>query len=162
MYIGIRFKGYVKEEFRNIFEDIAIDGMWSDSSIEMFRNFGKLDKAHYIPCGEVKYMPLEWEERCENTCLIEGLEVPVPTDNYYITIATDGFERSYDEVTGYWTFQCSLPYNNGEIGKFYEMLPNFVDEVEHLEDYFELDDFSKKYELIDGKITCTNLSFKKY
>ena len=57
MYTGIRFKGYVKPEFRKNFKNIALNGEWDESNDEKFKEFGKLGRASFIPCGMLCYMP---------------------------------------------------------------------------------------------------------
>ena len=60
MYTGLRFKGIVKEEFRNEFENIALRGDWEESENEVFKEFGNVSRAGFIPCGALAYMPDEW------------------------------------------------------------------------------------------------------
>ena len=61
MYTGLRFKGTVKEEFRNEFEGIALEGNWEESNSDVFKQFGSVSRASFIPCGALAYMPDEWE-----------------------------------------------------------------------------------------------------
>jgi len=52
MYIALRFKGYVKPEFREIFESIALKGEWEESTNEVFKKFGlEYDKAYLFSCN---------------------------------------------------------------------------------------------------------------
>lgn len=90
MYTGIRFKGYVKPEFRADFASIALNGEWEKSHDPVLKEFGEIGRASFIPCGALAYMPDSWESGDE---------------------ATDGFERTWDPETGYWTFQCSREYS---------------------------------------------------
>ena len=141
MYTGLRFKGIVKEEFRNEFEDIALEGNWEESNNEVFRNFGGVSRADFIPCGSLAYMPDEWG------------------DDYD---ATDGFDRTYDKSSGRWTFQCSLKNYDNTIQKFLDIVPYFIEAIEHAEVYYEEWCYSNKYELVNGKMELTDDKFVKY
>lgn len=147
MYTGLRFKGTVKEEFRDKFEDIAMEGRWYESDDYMFYRFSGNSRAQFIPCGCLAYMPEEWE--------IESI------DRKY-TIGTDGFHRTYDKESGRWTFQCSLKNYERTIEDFLDMVPYFVEDVEHAEIFYEEWDYSEKWELIDGKMVMTNDKFINY
>ena len=139
MYTGIRFKGYVKEEFRNDFEDIAINGNWEESSILKFQEFGEIGRSGFVPCGALAYMPDEWEDSNE--------------------VATGGFERTYDVKTGYWTFQCSLKNYGCEIETFFELIPYFIETLDHLEYFYEEWTHSSNYELIDKDVVNVDREF---
>ena len=113
MYTGLRFKGTVKKEFRDKFEDIAMYGNWEESNDIVFSTFGENYRAQFIPRGTLCYMPKEWE--------IESI------DGKY-TIDTDGFNRTYDKETGRWSFQCSLKNYERTIEDFLDMVPYFVED----------------------------------
>lgn len=142
MYTGLRFKGVVAPEFRVMFRSIAMSGMWDKSLDPNFRNFGNLSRASFIPCGMLSYMPDSWESSTG--------------------VATDGFERDYNVETGYWAFQCSLKNYEEEIEDFLELLPYFILSVEHVEVFYESWEYSKKYDLIKGRIELVNPKFIKY
>lgn len=148
MYTGLRFKGTVKEEFRNEFEDIALNGDWKESNNEVFRRFGNVSRASFIPCGALAYMPDKWETE--------------PFDKYYNGTPTDGFSRTYDKETGRWTFQCSLKNYDCTIEEFFKIVPYFIEEIEHAEVYYEEWSHSVRLELIEGKIVMTNDNFIRY
>lgn len=148
MYTGLRFKGVIKEEFRNKFEDIALDGNWEESDNEVFKKFGSVSRASFIPCGALAYMPDEWEEE--------------PFDEYYNGTPTDGFDRTYDKETGRWTFQCSLKNYDYTIEEFMKIVPYFIKEVEHAEVFYEEWSHSVRLELIDGKMVMTDDKFIEY
>lgn len=148
MYTGIRFKGFVKPELRKAMETIAMDGSWDESDISEFKEFGHIGRSSFIPCGSLAYMPDEWEAE--------------PYDKYGCGTPTDGFERTYDEETGYWAFQCSLKNYESEIESFFDLIPFFIEKIEHLEYFYEEWDYSTKYELINGKVICTDEKFIKY
>ena len=147
MYTGLRFKGIVKEEFRDSFEDIAMYGKWSESNDPMFLLFNEDYRAPFIPCGWLAYMPEEWQ--------IESID-------WKYTIDTDGFNRTYNKDTGRWTFQCSLKNYEHTIEKFLDMVPYFVESVEHVEVYYEEWRWSEKWELINGKMVMVNDKFVDY
>ena len=147
MYTGLRFKGTVKKEFRDKFEDIAMHGNWAESDDYMFHAFSDNSRASFIPRGALCYMPEEWE--------IESI------DGRY-RIDADGFGRTYDKESGRWTFQCSLKNYERTIEEFLDMVPYFVEDVEHAEVFYEEWDYSEKWELIDGKMVMTNDKFNRY
>lgn len=154
MYTGIRFKGIVKTEFRRNFWKIALEGAWEESNIHIFKSFGiNVRRASFIPCGSLSYMPDSWGQR-------------VLFDDDYKIIGTsedtDGFNRTYDKATGRWTFQCSLKNYEGEIETFFELLPDFIESIEHLEYFYEEWRYSTKYELINGEVVATNTKFVDY
>ena len=103
-------------------------------------------------------MPGEWEEDYIN----DDGEKEIDFASYCKQVATDGFERSYDVSTGYWTFQCSLKNYEQEIQSFFELIPFFVESIEHLEYFYEEWDYSAKCELINGKVIGTDKKFIKY
>lgn len=158
MYTGIRFKGYVKKEFRDTFEDIAMKGDWDKSDDEVFLAFSKISRATFIPCGSLAYMPDEWETDYIN----EQGEKEIDFANYYKQVATDGFKRSYDKETGYWTFQCSLKNYESTIQEWFYILPYFIESIEHLEVFYEEWAYSRRYDFVDGQIQEVDDNFIKY
>lgn len=141
-YTGIRFKGYVKEEFRKGFKIIALDGEWENHSDPILKKFGEIRRSRFIPRGALCYMPESWENESEE--------------------ATEGFEINYDSQSGYWTFQCSLKNYEREIQKWFEILPYFIESIEHLEVFYEGCNFSQQYDLVDNKVVLVDYSFKDY
>lgn len=158
MYTGVRFKGYVKPEFRKIFKKIALSGEWKNSKDEVFAEFGKLNRAVLIPCGTLEYMPDEWEE----DFLDENGEKVISFWNFYKQKPTDGFDLYYSEVTGYWTFQCSLKNYEFEIEQWIEILPYFIEKIEHLEVFYEEWNYSIRYDFVDGIVAIVDDKFIKY
>lgn len=158
MYTGIRFKGTIYERFRKGFGVIAMDGKWENFDDEYFEEFSKLGRSGFIPCGSLAYMPDEWEEDYINA----NGEREIDFGSYYKQVATDGFERSYNEETGYWTFQCSLKNYESEIEQFFDLIPYFVESIEHIEYFYEEFEYSRKYELIDRKVVLANNKFIAY
>lgn len=157
MYTGVRFKGVVKEEFRKDFEAIALRGEWENSAVEKFKKFSRFDRSSLIPRGSLAYMPDSWEKYYIN----EKGEKEIDFADYYKLVDTDGFDRTWNEDTGYWSFQCSLKNYSDEIEEFIKLLPYFIESIEHLETYYEEDQYSIKYELKDGKIN-NGENFKDY
>lgn len=148
MYTGIRFKGYVKPEFRKEMSNIALTGDWNESTVPEFAEFGKIRRSSFIPCGALAYMPDEWEQ--------------APYNEYHDGVPTDGFDRTYDEETGYWTFQCSLKNYEDEIESFFELIPFFIEKIEHLEYFYEEWDWSSRYDLYNGMVFKIDSHFVKY
>ena len=131
MYTGLRFKGVVKPEFRDGFEQIALDGEWD--SFEQFKILAQDDRSSFIPMGALSYMPLEWDNDGE-------------------------FERSWNSDTGEWIFQCSLKNYDDTIRKFIDLCPKFLESVEHCEYFYEESDRSTFYDLEDNKMIMSNRS----
>ena len=127
MYTGIRFKGIIKKEYLDGFDDIAFRGNWELSNHEIFREFGKLPRADMIPRGSLSYMPDEWEQ-------------------------THDFDLCFDQSKGRWEFNCSLKNYNGEVEEFLEMIPNFVEYLIYLEVRYEEWEESRFYQLVDGQL----------
>jgi len=136
MYTGLRFKGIVKKEFRKDFKDIAMNGEWDNSKDKRFADFGKVSRASFIPCGVLTYMPNEWEN--------------------------DGFEQTYNEESGFWSFQCSLKNYEDTIEEFLALVPYFIESVEHCEVFYEEWIYSEKYEMVGNIIVLTNDKFIQY
>ena len=129
MYTGLRFKGIVKPEYRKGFEEIGEFGEWGESKHRLFRNFSYNAgfRSTFIPCGQLCYMPSEWDE-------------------------TNEFNRFYHEKTGKWIFQCSLKNYEGEIDYFLGMIPEFIEQLDHCEVRYEEWEESKFYKLVDGQL----------
>lgn len=142
MYTGIRFKGYVKPEFREGFEIVALNGEWENHQDAVIKKFGEIGRSGFIPRGMLCYMPNEWEDENEE--------------------ATEGFERAYDKETGYWAFQCSLKNYENEIEEWFKIVPRFIERIEHLEYFYEEWDYSEQYDLVDGEVKLINDKFKDY
>jgi hypothetical protein len=87
---------------------------------------------------------------------------PIEEVKYYKQVDTDGFKRTYNEETGYWTFQCSLKNYESEIEIFFKLLPYFIESIDHLEYFYEEDTWSQKYELVNGKVVETSDKFVLY
>lgn len=155
MYTGVRFKGYVKPEFRKGFETIALSGYWEDHSDQTLSGFGKIGRSSFIPCGSLAYMPDCWESYDNN-------HKKYSSEWFESAKGTDGFERSYDEDTGYWTFQCSLKNYESEIEEWFKIVPYFIEKIEHLEYFYEEWTHSSKYELTNGDIICADERFIEY
>lgn len=148
MYTGLRFKGVVKEQFRNEFEGIALEGNWEESNDEILRAFGSVSRASFIPCGELSYMPNEWETE--------------PFDEYCNGTPTDGFDRTYNKETGRWTFQCSLKNYDDTIEQFFKIVPYFIEEIEHAEVFYEEWSHSMRLDIVDGKVEIIDANFIEY
>ena len=146
MYTGLRFKGIVKKQFRADFKPVAMAGEWNSNPDERLLSFGKNSRSGFIPCGGLAYMPRQWETK--------------PYD-YGCGAATDGFDRTWNEDTGYWTFQCSLKEHK-TIDAFLKLLPYFIESVQHCEVFYEQWDWSEKWELINDQMVMTDDKFIKY
>lgn len=141
MYTGLRCKVIIKPEFREEMQRLSENHYeWSESNYDFMRKYGEDDRATFIPCGALAYMPSSWEEGPFGGSGFGGK-------------ATDGFERNFDPETGYWSFQCSLKNYEDTIENFMEnVLTRIVEKVIHLEYYYEEWDSSIMYDIIDGKV----------
>lgn len=94
MYTGLRFKGIIKEKYREDIE-LILDGenQWRDCKHELFKDYSKVSRSGFIPFGALAYMPDSWEEK---------------TELNNIMVDSDGFERYFNKETGLLCFQCSL------------------------------------------------------
>jgi len=157
MYTGLRCKVYVKEPYRPYIKALMNrEKTWQDiaQDLKFIAPFAELERADMIPFGALAYMPDEWEDV---PLMIDG------TRDWKNAKATDGFERQFDEKTGYWAFQCSLKNYDDEIEAFFDhVLSHIVDWVEHLEKYYEEWIYSMQYDLVDGFIRLINSKFMKY
>ncbi|MHB0943297.1 hypothetical protein ACYCSU_16740 [Paenibacillus sp. ALE1] len=145
MYTGMRCKVVIKPEYREELEFLHNESQyeWSESNYSFMQEFGKLYRATFIPCGVLSYMPDSWED--SNEC------------------ATDGFERTFDKKTGYWTFQCSLKNYDNEIEIFFEnVLSKIAEQVIHLEYFYEEWEKSVLFDLADGQIVESKKEGIKY
>lgn len=135
MYTGLRFKGYVKPEYREIVQKIMdYECVWKDFSC-IPSVFSKDIRSMSIPFGDIFYMPESWGEYEKDDT------------------ATDGFRDSFDIETGYWSFQCSLKNYDDTIGSFLNyVVPLIIEEIVHCEKLYEVDDHGTFYKLEYGKI----------
>ena len=140
MYTGLRFKGIVKPEYRNMIVEIMKE--YTDEGWEKFvgefpflTEFASLSRCNMIPWGSLCYMPDSWEDD---------------------SIQTEGFKRHFDPETGYWSFQCSLKNYSGEIACFLnEVVPVIIEESQHIEYLYEEWYESILAELKDGAVVRT-------
>jgi hypothetical protein len=131
MYTSVRFKGIIKPEYSDGFEDIALNGKWEKSKHDIFKKFGKLERASFIPCGGVV------------GCCWTGDKGP---ENYTSKI----FNRLYDEDSRFWQFECSVKNQDRIVQSFMQMIPEFVQELYHFEEMYEESEYSTLYELKNG------------
>jgi hypothetical protein len=129
-YTSIRFKGYVKPEYRKDFYNIAISGEWENSNVKQFKKFGeKYESASFIPRG---------------ICYVDDwFEQPYEPDHKPI----DGFERSYNVETGYWTFLCSLKNYDNTVDVFQKLIPLFIEKIDYFECHIDIFESSNLYTL---------------
>lgn len=138
MYTGLRVKVTVKEEYREMIDDINDGASWSDytKQFSFLADYAKQGRAEFIPRGSLSYMPDCWE-----------------VGDFPNSYPSDGFNRSINLETGYWTFQCSLKNYESEIEQFLEeILPFIISSSEHIEYLYEEDYEGTLYELKEGKI----------
>ena len=88
MYTGFRFKGLIKEEYRNDIEIMLEDGEWNNCEHEILKEYSKVNRSSFIPFGSLAYMPDCWEGE------------PYYEDQPWNCKATNGFERYFNKETG--------------------------------------------------------------
>ena len=134
-YIGFRFKGIVKPEFRKDFTEIALHAKWADSSDERFRTFGEGSYARAYPNG--KALVDSWETDPE-------------------------FHTQYNEITGLWAFRTCFNFNGGGAAydweSWEELLPYFMESIELYEIMWEDSDGTQ----LRGLVENTDKEFGKY
>lgn len=119
IYIGLRCKIKIKEEFVNALKELeSLSYEWSKHSMLEFKKFGELDRATSIPRGALAYMPYCWEK------------LKIGKDIY-------DFKRNFDKESRIWSFQCSLD-SSDEIEYFIKnIVPLITEDIIHLEEYHE-------------------------
>ena len=128
MYTGLIFKGIIKKELRESFNDIAEYGKWEESNDKILYGFSKISRYRDIPCGALCYMPESWDK-----------DVNLK-------------KKRYDIKTGFWGFKCSLKNYDYTIEEFFKIIPYFTEYLIHLEYLYEDWEESKYYKLENGKI----------
>ncbi|MBL5768439.1 hypothetical protein [Heyndrickxia sporothermodurans] len=143
MYTGLRIKVTVKQEFRQIINEINNEETYFSEYVEQFSfldKFAKTRRSDLIPTGTSAYMPTGWL-----------------TGEYPNEQATDGFDRNIDMNTGLWIFQCCLKNYDNEIDIFLtDVLANIIESSEHIEKKSEGDNNSIFYKYINGEIVSVN------
>lgn len=140
IYTGLRFKGIVKKQFREEFKTFASTRKWENAIDKRLKDFAKVSGASLIFSNILIYMPEYWQD-------FEGN-------------ATNKFNRTYDDKTGYWAFQCSLVNDDKIYGNLFDLIPYFIESIKHCEVHEEGAVYSQIYELINGRMQITNRFFK--
>lgn len=151
-YIGLRCKVIIKPEYREALQELHNETYydWSEAPFDFMREYGKRRNADGIPTAPLSYMPDSWEEPNQTATLYEGAP-------------SDGFDRSFDLETGYWSFQCSLTNRDQEIETFLNVVLSVIaQEILHLEIYEENAEYGKLYGLVNSEIILTNPQGVKY
>lgn len=143
MYTGLRFKGIIKEEFREDIKTMLEEGEWDNCESQVLRDYSQVSRSSFIPFGSLSYMPDCWEEET-------GMKNEYGWD---ITKDTDGFNRYFNEETGLLCFQCSLKNYDDTIEYFLEkVIPVICIKTIHIEYLYEESTISTMYELKDGEL----------
>jgi|GEM_PF-1141135 len=144
MYTGLRFKGIIKQEYRDDINDLINNcSEWEDLQCDIFKDFSKISRSSFIPFGGLSYMPDLWEE---DTGLRDKY-------GYMITKDTDGFDRKFDKETGLLTFQCSLKNYDDTIEYFLNnILVAICEKSYHIEEFYEESNISTMYKINDGEL----------
>lgn len=149
-YTGLRLKCNVKPEFRAEIGKLMNSTLeWKDFSHPVMQEFGKFYRSEFIPFGALSYMPDSWGGDVK----FDKNGIPVVDSDGHLVFNESAVERSYNEDTGFWSFQCSLKNYEGEIDFFIDkVIPVLCDSVEFCERYYEEDAYSTFYMLSDGKM----------
>lgn len=150
LYTGLRCKIKIKEKYvQDLKELISLNYEWSQHYLSEFKEFGKLDRANFIPCGGLHYMPYCWEKLKTNAV------------NQYDTEDVDEFKHNFDEKSRTWTFQCSLKNYSGEIEYFIEkIVPLIAENIIHLEKLYEEWETSIIYKMDNNNILKINEGYR--
>ena len=124
LYVALRFKGIVKQELRELFEPIALEGRWDESPDPVLRDFGEAyPRAGLIPRGAC--------------CIIDRWK-------------KEPWERSYNKDTGEWIFQADINTRSVPINEFFnEIVPYCMESVEHIETWYEAWETSEQYTALE-------------
>ncbi|HBJ1650878.1 TPA: hypothetical protein LA460_000097 [Clostridium botulinum] len=138
MYTGLRFKGVIKEKYR---EDIELmlegENCWKDCKHEILKHYSKVSRSMFIPFGALAYMPNCWEDD------------------------KDGFEIYFNEETGLLCFQCSLKNYDSTIEIFLNNVASeIVEESIHIEVLYEEDKVSSLYKIKNGQLINFNYGIR--
>lgn len=135
MYTGLRFKGIVKPEYRDMVQNIFFhDYEWEDykERYPFLKEFAELNRSLMIPRGALAYMPSSWDNG---------------------SIDSEGFDRHLDMTTGYCSFKCSLKNYSNEIYTFIQtVIPIIMEKTDHIEVMYEEWSGSRMYQLMHGTI----------
>ncbi|PFS32652.1 hypothetical protein [Bacillus thuringiensis] len=144
MYTGLRVKVVIKKEFHQMINEINNEESDFCDYVDQFSflaNFSKLKRSELIPSGISSYMPTGWK-----------------IGEYPNEQATDGFERHFNTVTGFWAFQCCLKNYDKVVEHFLtDVLANIIQSSQHIETKYEEDDESKMFEYVNGEIVRVDL-----
>lgn len=124
LYAALRFKGIVKKELREIFEPIAMEGLWRESPDDFLRKFGKANRISYaIPCYNSHI--IEWWQK-------------------------EPWECSYNKETGEWIFQSDINQYSFPFDEWMdEIVPYCMESVSHFETWFEDFDYYSEYTCLE-------------
>lgn len=135
-YMELRFRGIVKEEFREIFEPIAKEGKWKESADSVFTEFGEYDR-------------ISTRFRFKNL------------DSYVERWNKHPWDAFYDKETGLWFFHTQMNMRNDwlDIMDDFEdiIVPYCIEKVlwweEWYEDFDDIENFftSTVYEYFNGR-----------
>lgn len=105
-YMSMRFKGTIKPEYRSAIEEVNDDGFWEALGVATSIGYDTLNRYTFIPCGQLSYPPVEWEDE---------------SSEYYV--------RSFNEDTGEWIFQCSIKSSGEHDLEYDKEIKMFMNEI---------------------------------
>lgn len=135
MYTALRFNAKIKEEYSEAINYIAENKgnkRWADVADEFFEHnifeyFSTYSRANFIPFSDPDGSPDSWKNDKE----------------YY---------WSYDKETRVWKFQCGLKNYDSTIEFFLDVVARkIVEEVYHIETFYEESEKGSKYDLVNGE-----------
>jgi predicted transcriptional regulator len=134
MYYSLRCKLKLKKDFVPLIQsllDSDNDDEWSNlkTEIDSIREYSKADRASFIPFGGLAYSPELWQSEEDEWC--------------------------NEIVNDTWTFQCSIK-TLSTIESFFQNVVPIITEVSlHIELFYEEDNNSTFYKLIEGAVIET-------
>lgn len=135
MYTGLKFKGVVREKFRQDFDKVIIMGRWDKLNDSLLAEFGEYERSDFIPHGSAG-VTYEWEKQ----------EIP----------------HIWNEKTGEWQFTCGLKNYEDVIQEFIDLLPYLCEKVELCEVFYEEWDFSERWDVKENYSYLAEKPYKQY
>lgn len=130
-YTGVRVRGFVKPEYKEMALQIYRGVSWSEfkNLSPLIEEYSSFERADSIPHGSLCYMPYSWDD-----------------DDEY-----DPW-KSFSPWSGYWSISCSLK-NTGEVKFFIDkLLPEIFANTSHIEVHYDEWEYCKFYKLKNGVV----------
>lgn len=139
MYTTLEFKGIVKEKYRNAIDivvnfesDLTIGSVydqsekWKATGVDFMNEFSHVPRANFIPNGKCCWNKETGEWQNDRCC--------------------------WNKETGEWWFVTKLKNYENTYGKFFGIVPLFMESLEICKTQYEEDEWWYLYELENGSI----------